>query len=120
MSITESDETILDRAEVEKDNDIQLYLILFVETLIETEAIFIDNHLLYISYEIKDFNAIAKRLDKYRCALENNGIDHNLPEATENYVKDLLEPKKMDDSFDKLIDEFIANELKKLEEQQEE
>lgn len=126
LSITNSDLQILDRAEKETDPDVQMYLIEFVETMIETEEILRDNHKLYISYSKGNYDVLVAVLNKYRDELEKAGIAHNLSEATEEYVRLLFSTSEeeadkslkteeddllSDNDFDRLLDDFIANQF---------
>lgn len=124
LSITDSDESILDIAERETNTAIQIYLINFVETMLETESVLIDNYKLMTAYENNEYSKIVTVLDRYRDRLEKSGIAHDLPEVTEEYVRLLFSTSEeesdnsletevndwsSDDDFDRLLDDFIAS-----------
>lgn len=132
ISIADSDEKILDLAEKERDCTIQNYLISFVETIIEAESVISDNYEIWNSYISKNYQKIASALNLYKDKLRDAGIKHNLPEFNEDYVKNLIENNPIhdlrdnrenkkaassDDEFDRLLDEFISQQLKKQEEE---
>ena len=109
ISITDSDEKILTLAEEEENPVLQIYLICFIELMIETEYVLRENHVLMEAFNNKGYSKIVDVLDNYKKAVEEAGIKHNLPEFTEDHVKYicLYEPDN-EKSFDELLDEFIG------------
>lgn len=146
ISITDSDEHILDIAEKEKNETIQNYLISFVEMMIETDTAILNCHDLWDSYISGKPEKIVEALDLYKKRIEDAGIKHNLPEFNEEYVNELIRKHPIrdirdrmnsdadesdedcietgskgiapsdDDEFDRLLDEFISKQLGEAEE----
>lgn len=146
ISITDSDEHILDIAEKEKDLTIQCYLICFAEMMIEANGTIIDNYDLWDSYINRKPEKIVSALNLYKKRLEEAGIKHNLPEFNEEYVNELIRKHPIndirdrmnsytdesdedligtgskgitpsdDDEFNRLLDEFLAKHLEEAEE----
>lgn len=132
ISITDSDEHILDIAEKEKDVTIQYYLICFVEMMIEADEAIIDSYDLWDSYINRKPEKIVSALNLYKKRLEEAGIKHNLPEFNEEYVNELIRKHPIndirdrmnskgitpsdDDEFNRLLDEFIAKQREEAEE----
>lgn len=132
ISITDSDEHILNIAEKEKDVTIQYYLICFVEMMIEADEAIIDSYDLWDSYINRKPEKIVSALNLYKKRLEEAGIKHNLPEFNEEYVNELIRKHPIndirdrmnskgitpsdDDEFNRLLDEFIAKHLEEAEE----
>jgi hypothetical protein len=132
ISITDSDEHILNIAEKEKDVTIQYYLICFVEMMIEADGAIIDSYDLWDSYINRKPEKIVSALNLYKKRLEEAGIKHNLPEFNEEYVNELIRKHPIndirdrmnskditpsdDDEFNRLLDEFLAKHLEEAEE----
>jgi hypothetical protein len=116
ISITDSDEHILNIAEKEKDVTIQYYLICFVEMMIEADDAIIDSYDLWDSYINRKPEKIVSALNLYKKRLEEAEIKHNLPEFNEEYVNELIRKHPINDIRDRLLDEFIAKQREEAEE----
>ena len=105
ISITDSDEHILDIAEKEENETIQNYLICFVETMIETDGAILNSYDLWDSYISRKPEMIVSALDLYKKRIEDAGIKHNLPEFNEEYVNELIDRNPVREIRNKLAEE---------------
>lgn len=150
ISITDTDERILNIAEKETDATIQMYLVSFVELMLETHDVLMDSYNLMDYYNTRNYEKIAVILNEYKSQLESCDIEHSLPLFDEEYVKNIIDNNPIyelrekvsndngdvndskkhtvadktsessslnNDEFDRLLDEFISQQLKKQEEE---
>ena len=116
-----SDDALLDVAERCTDTTIQLYLITFVEAHIEMEAVLLENLSIYKSYINDDMPFLSQKLNGYKERLDKLDIFNTLPEFNADFINNMMkseieektkEKGMDDDEFNRLLDEFIDNQLK--------
>lgn len=84
----DSEEQLFNICEEIKDQDVQLFLISFVELNIDIETIMLEFHSLLDLYRDHQQSALARHLNDFIRRLTDAGIEHNLPEFTaENLPK---------------------------------
>jgi len=88
LNCLDSDEKLLNVCEEVKDQDLQLFLISFVELNIDIESLEIDSLALLKSYRNKDLEPLAKHINAFIYRLNKAGIDNHLP----YYSSGLLPP----------------------------
>lgn len=124
-----TDEEILDHAEQETDEDLQLFLIEYVELHIEIEDVMTKNHSTCCAYKKGDAESLAEALNQHKKRLDALNIKNELPEFSKDNLPEISLskcPKKADrhpanatnepdnnddDEFSRLLDEFINSEL---------
>ncbi len=78
----DSEEQLLNICETIKDQDVQMFLISFVELNIDVETSMLDLHSLLDLYRNHRLDALVKRLNDFIRTLTDAGIEHHLPEFT--------------------------------------
>lgn len=84
MGCLESDEQLLDVCEKVVDEEIQLFLISYVELNIDIDSMLISLQNMLRSYWRKDLTPLAEFLNEFVGRLTHAGIDHQLPEFTKD------------------------------------
>ncbi len=116
LNICLTDEEILNIAETSTWDDLQLFLISYVELNIETDAIILNNQNYFEAYRKKDYKQLANLLNQQISRLQKAGIHTDISEFTEDAVESLfikgdLKPKSessaLEDEFDRLLDKFL-------------
>lgn len=82
LNCLDSDEKLLNVCEEVKDQDLQLFLISFVELNIDIESLEIDSLALLKAYRNKDLEPLAKHINAFLDRLNKVGIKHNLSHYT--------------------------------------
>lgn len=77
-----SDEDLLHICEVPKDQDLQLFLISFVELNIDIDILEVNYQSLLHLYKDHNLNCLANLLNDFVSRLNDAGIEHKLPEFT--------------------------------------
>lgn len=77
-----SDEEALNVCEIVRNQDIQLFLISFVEFNIDTDTILIDHQQSLRSYRDHDLRPLVHRLNNFVRKITDAGIEHQLPDYT--------------------------------------
>ena len=84
-------DALLDIAEVEQNEDLQLMLVAYVEYFFDYEGFCIYAKRLMLIHLDKNYQALADELNAYARRLENNNIAHNLPQFTiDNIPQDVF------------------------------
>ena len=84
MNCLGSDEESLNVCEVVQDQDIQLFLISYVELNIDTDSILIAHQKLLRLYKNHHLRPLVQQLNAYIERMTDAGIEHQLPEFTED------------------------------------
>ncbi len=82
LNCLDSDEKLLNVCEEVKDQDLQLFLISFVELNIDIESLEIDSLALLKAYRNKDLEPLAKHINAFLDRLNKVGIKHYLSHYT--------------------------------------
>lgn len=80
----DSDEILLNICEAMHDHDMQLFFISFVELNIDIEAIEITLWGIHKNYKENNKEPIAKRLNEFLKQIREAGINHDIPDFTED------------------------------------
>ena len=83
MNCLDSDEESLNVCEAVQDQDIQLFLISYVELNIDTDSILIAHQKLLRFYRNHHLRPLVQQLNAYIERMTDAGIEHQLPEYTE-------------------------------------
>lgn len=111
-----SDEKLLEVAEKAHDEDVQLFLINFVEVHIELQEILLNNKKDYVAYLNNDIQKLLDRINRFKEKLDESGIQNALTAFDENHINSIVPPKDKnetniddmdDDEFNRLLEEFI-------------
>ena len=86
LGCLESDEQLLNICEEIEDQDLQLFLISYVEFNIDTDSILIDHQKLLRSIRNRDMSPLADRINAFVNKLTNIEIEHQLPEFTKDSI----------------------------------
>lgn len=101
-------EKLLDIAEITEDENAQLLLIEYVETIFDGNEILKRNNELRTAYKTQNKNFICKVLNEYTKKLDKQRIEHKLPFFTEENLDEYLFSKsKSDDDFETLLNDFL-------------
>ena len=83
MNCLDSDEESLNVCEAVQDQDIQLFLISYVELNIDTDSILIAHQKLLRFYRNHHLRPLVQQLNAYIERMTDASIEHQLPEYTE-------------------------------------
>ena len=84
LGCLESDEQLLNICEEIEDQDIQLFLISYVEFNIDTDSILIDHQKLLKAIRNHEMAPLVDRINTFVCKLTNIEVEHQLPEFTKD------------------------------------
>jgi hypothetical protein len=86
LDCLDSDEKLLNVCEEVKNQDIQLFLISFVELNIDIESLEINSLSLLKAYRNKDLEPLAKHINAFIYRLNKAGIENHLPYYSSGFL----------------------------------
>lgn len=106
-------EEILNMAEKENDQNLQLLLIEIVELAIEIDSVLINNCNIYQQFQNQKYDVVAEQINKFVDIVNSSGIEHTLKSYTKEDIHQLYEQSSSknqsneSDDFEKLLQDFI-------------
>lgn len=115
-------EEILDIAEKDKNEDIQMLLVEVEEIAFEVNEILKNNSIILYSFDNQHFEEVVKLINEFVDKYNSSRVGNQLDRYTIDDVRNIYEqsqPKKLSkesvDDFDKLLNDFIENEINIVE-----